>query len=45
MAPGYVRTEMTARLEQEGRLDFKAVAATTDHRDTRDMHEGGGIEA
>ncbi len=29
VAPGYVRTEMTARLEAEGRLDLKAVSGRT----------------
>ncbi len=29
VAPGYVRTEMTARLEAEGRIDFKAIAGRT----------------
>ena len=29
VAPGYVRTEMTARLEAEGRIDSKAIAGRT----------------
>lgn len=29
VAPGYVRTEMTARLEAEGRIDFQAIAGRT----------------
>ncbi len=29
VAPGYVRTEMTERLEAEGRIDFKAIAGRT----------------
>ena len=29
VAPGYVRTEMTARLEAEGRIDFNAISGRT----------------
>jgi len=42
VAPGYVRTEMTARLEAEGRIDFKAIAGRTPQGRMADPDEIAG---
>jgi NAD(P)-dependent dehydrogenase (short-subunit alcohol dehydrogenase family) len=42
VAPGYVRTEMTARLQAEGRIDFAAIAGRTPQGRMAEPHEIAG---
>jgi NAD(P)-dependent dehydrogenase (short-subunit alcohol dehydrogenase family) len=42
VAPGYVRTEMTAQLEAEGRIDFNAISGRTPQGRMADPDEIAG---
>ena len=42
VAPGYVRTAMTEKLREEGRLDFDAIARRTPQRRMAEPEEVAG---